>query len=61
MTCAPKASLISIRSMSERESPARSSSERIAGTGPMPMMCGGTPMLTAARMRASGLPPFRAT
>ena len=40
-TCAPKASLISMRSMSASFRPVAESSARIAATGPMPMMSAG--------------------
>jgi hypothetical protein len=55
--CAPWASLISKRAMSSSFRPLRSSSRRIAGAGPMPMISGGTPTTAAAASRASGARP----
>src|SRR5215471_13285408 len=55
ITCAPKASLISKRSMSESLRSARSSTALIAGTGPMPMTSGGTPTVAPATTRERGL------
>src|SRR6516164_3091322 len=57
ITCAPNASLISKRSISESLRPVRSSTALIAGTGPMPMISGGTPTGAPARKRglAGGL------
>ena len=52
--CAAKASLSSIRSMSSRESPARSSALREAATGPMPMISGAHPETAMLLMRAIG-------
>ena len=59
--CAPKASLISKRSMSASAQPGDlASNARIAGTGPMPMISGAQPMATPATSRASGSLPLRA-
>ena len=55
--CAPCASLISKRAMSSSFKPLRSSSSRIAGAGPMPMISGGTPTAAAATTRAKGFLP----
>jgi hypothetical protein len=49
-TCAANASLSSMRPMSSRVSPVRSSTLAVAGTGPIPIVSGGTPA-TAARSR----------
>ena len=56
-TCAAKASLISITSMSFSSRPARSSAFLAAGTGPKPMERGGTPATPVAITRTSGLTP----
>ena len=50
-----KASFTSTRSMSLTESDAASSALRDAGTGPMPMISGGTPATAHDTTRASGL------
>ena len=52
-----KASLSSIRSKSLIFSPSRSISLRVAGTGPMPMMRGGTAAEASPRIRARGVRP----
>src|SRR5437588_791292 len=49
ITCAPNASLISNRSMSESLQPAASSTALMAGTGPMPLI---SPPLECARLVA---------
>src|SRR6516165_239105 len=59
ITWAPNASLISKRSMSASLWPARSSTALMAGTGPMPMISGGTPTVAPATMRASESLPGR--
>ena len=52
--CAAKASLSSIKSMSSRERPARSSALREAVTGPIPIISGAQPETAALLMRAIG-------
>ena len=54
-TCAANASFSSIRSMSSIVSPARCSARSVAGTGPMPIVSGGTPA-TAQRHKAAQRP-----
>lgn len=57
MACEAKASLISIKSRSAGDHPARCRQRLEAGTGPMPMYFGSTPAEAKALMRASGLSP----
>ena len=57
ITWAANASLISIRSMSAIVSPVRSSTFWVAGTGPIPMISGGTPAQLQPMIRASGMRP----
>ena len=57
ITWAANASLISIRSMSAIVSPVRSSTFWVAGTGPIPMISGGTPAQLQPMIRASGVRP----
>ena len=57
MPCEAKASLSSIKSKSEILMPSRSISFFVAGTGPMPMMRGGTAADASPRMRARGVSP----
>lgn len=59
-TWAAKASLSSIRSMSASFSPARSSALAVAGTGPMPIVSGGTPTTAQETRRPSGRRPSSA-
>src|SRR6185437_13794776 len=49
------ASLISTRSMSSRVRPARSSTLRVAGVGPVSMMTGSAPLVAVATTRAGGV------
>ncbi|MCY1361318.1 hypothetical protein D9M69_479790 [compost metagenome] len=56
---AAKASLSSITSMSARDRPVSSSTLRVAGTGPMPMMRGSTPAVAMPTTRARALRPWR--
>jgi hypothetical protein len=56
--CAPKASLISMRSISSERQPGRLEQRADGGAGPMPMMSGGTPTAAPATMRASGARPL---
>ena len=56
--CEANASLSSTRSMSATVSPARSSSLRMAGTGPIPMTRGSTPATAVATTRAIGRSPI---
>src|SRR6266516_2210171 len=58
---AAKASLSSITAKSPILSFWRSISLRVAGTGPMPMIRGGTPAEAAPSTRARGLSPWRLT
>src|SRR5476649_1056864 len=58
--CAAKASLISIRSRSCADQPARCRHSREAGTGPMPMMVGSSPADAYPRITASGRKPSAA-
>ena len=55
--CEAKASFSSITSKSPIFRPSRSISLRVDGTGPMPMMRGGTPADAMPRMRARGVRP----
>ena len=55
--CDANASFSSITSKSPIRSPRRSISLRVDGTGPMPMMRGGTPAEARPRMRARGVRP----
>src|SRR5438477_285562 len=57
MPCEAKASLSSIKSKSEILMPSRSISFLVAGTGPMPMMRGGTAAEANPRIRARGVSP----
>src|SRR3984893_17097830 len=52
-----KASLSSNRSMSSTVRPARSSTLRVAGVGPVSMMTGSEPLVAVATMRARGVNP----
>ena len=56
---AAKASFSSITSMSDSFRPAFSSTLRVAGAGPKPMMRGGTPAVALATTRARGVSPCR--
>src|SRR3990172_6868432 len=58
--CTAKASLSSIRRRSPIVSPARASALRTAGTGPRPIIRGGTPAAAEATTRAIGRRPRRA-
>lgn len=51
------ASLSSNRSMSSTVSPARSSTLRVAGVGPVSMITGSAPLVAVATMRARGVRP----
>ena len=55
--CAANASLSSMRSMSLISRPARCRAAAVAGTGPMPIVRGGTPARPQLTMRTSGLRP----
>src|SRR6202167_967171 len=55
--CAANASFTSIKSICSSLSPASASAFWMAGTGPMPMICGGTPAVAQPTMRPSGLHP----
>ena len=55
--CDANASLSSTASRSPMPQPARSSTLRVAGTGPMPMMSGATPAFAPATTRARGARP----
>ncbi|MNP20096.1 hypothetical protein D3C76_1126570 [compost metagenome] len=57
--CAAKASLSSITSMSARLRLATSSTLRVAGTGPMPMIRGSTPAVAMATTRPRAVRPWR--
>ena len=62
MTCVANASLISTASRSATSQPAaRERPSRVEGTGPRPMMCGGTPAEAEATIRARGVRPWRST
>ena len=58
--CAAKASLISSKSRSAAFQPARASALVEAGTGPMPMMAGSSPLVAKLAMRPSGFRPSAA-
>ena len=57
---AANASLSSIRSMSASVSPARASALAVEGTGPIPIVAGGTPATAQATRRPSGRRPSSA-
>ncbi|OLT14175.1 hypothetical protein BJF79_03195 [Actinomadura sp. CNU-125] len=59
-TCAANASFSSMRSMSARVSPAAASALAVAGTGPMPIVRGGTPARPHETSRTSGRSPSSA-
>jgi len=56
-TTTAKASLTSNRSMSSSVKPALASTLRVAGTGPLSIRMGLSPMLAMATMRARALRP----
>ncbi len=56
-TWAANASLHSIRSMSASLRPARSSARAVAGTGPIPIVRGGTPATAHETIRPRGRNP----